>query len=55
MALCTRGWGGGGSNVKSDDDSSAKIPDFDVRSPDFLTKNWPLTIFPIFPTYSQFI
>ena len=32
--------------------SGAKFPDLGVRSPDFLTKNWPLRILPTFPTYS---
>ena len=35
--------------------SSAKFPDLGVRSPDFLIKNWPLTILPIFPTYSRLV
>ena len=35
--------------------SSAKFPDLGVRSPNFLTKNWPLTILPTFPIYSRLI
>ena len=35
--------------------SSAKFLDLGVRSPAFLTKNWPLTIFLIFLTYSRII
>ena len=34
---------------------SVKFSDFGLRSPDFLTKNWPIMVLPVFPTYSRLI